>query len=393
MPLLGSHLCSSDSASTSQFFFSSNTLNGVLAVVFAPAAIYILAYGQPSSFGYIFAAVLVIRLVSKLDLFFSLKTSPLSGIGRGGRVKCETFTPAPRQSPAGRKSGSAQSFHTKHFPAITSRSIPFVAPTTIVSTDCPIRKTRRAILNKMSPDKLEELTVKLVGTFNSQGAKEALIIDTLDFVGLVFAATSRQPQYMTVFAELIYRVCHKVLPNNTVEEIIKEQAQVYWGSVCLTSVEKTKGWDQLSPDDQVDLKARHRAKQLSIAEFCGILASAELLQASSPLSWLEKIMFSVLTCSERSSGAPKGSSTEAALELICCGLRGLGPCEDQCLLTDIDQSRFQTLCDSVFNVPTKSPRVRCIIQDLKDLRESGWRALPSWKQALVPTKRRSSPVM
>lgn len=383
-------------SSSSSSISNSRTRNGIVAVFFAPAAIYILAYGQASYFGYLFAFVLVARLILKLDLLVKPKAFPQTSafcIGRDIRLRKEPNVSVtlgtPRQSTTAKKGGITL-LNTAQQSSCAMRITPPVTPTPIISHDCPVRKSRRAILNKMSPDRIDELTEKLLTTFNRRSSREALLEDICDFVDLVFAATSRQPQYMSVFAQLIRRVCNRILRSSDVEDIIKDQAQKYWSTICLTQVERTTTWNDLCSDDQIDARARHRSKQLAIAEFIGILAGHELLHASFPLSWLETLIVPVSTCSQKAGGVPRGSSTEAALELLCCGLRGLGPCEANFLFTDIDQARFDNLCHSVFSLSTQSSRVRCIIQDLKDLRESGWSILPTWKQALVPTKRSSS---
>jgi hypothetical protein len=246
-------------------------------------------------------------------------------------------------------------------------------------------------LNKVSPEKLDELASKLVETFNRFASKEFLMNDAGDFVALVFAAASRQPQYIGVFAELTKRVCGEILSPEVAEEVLTNQSQAHWATVCLLPVEKsTKGWDQLSEDDQTDIRARHKAKQLAVAEFCGLLASYEMVPASFPLQWLETLMRPMAVATAKAGTIQQGSSTEAAVEVVTSAVRGLGPSEAQGLFTDIDQTRFSKLCGTLFGLPGGSSRVKCLLRDLKELRDSGWSKLPTWKQALLPTKRSAS---
>jgi len=138
---------------------------------------------------------------------------------------------------------------------------------------------------------LDELTCKLIETFNEYADESILKKDANDFFSLVFAAASRQPEYVSVFTELLNRISHEILTPEDAEDIILNQCQIHWSSVCLTPVEKTKGWELLiDVEDQQDARARHKSKQLAIAEFCGLLASAGLIPPSFPLTWLETLM-------------------------------------------------------------------------------------------------------
>lgn len=291
------------------------------------------------------------------------------------------FVQGPKASPSTRQSPSS------FLNSPSTVAVP--TPTAIQSQDCTITKTRRGIINKISPDKLDELVVKLVDTFNLHENKKVLAGETSELLTLIFAAASRQAQYIGVFAELIARVSAQVLDPVDAEEILTNQCQHHWSTICISPVERTKGWEQLCEDEQADLRARHRAKQLATAEFCGLLASNGLVPPAFPLLWLETLM-KPISAVATSKNSFQSSSTEAVLEIFCCAVRGLGPSEAQGLFTEIDQERFSDLCRSLFRFSETSCRIKCIIQDLRDLRESEWSKLPTWKQALLPTKRTSS---
>jgi hypothetical protein len=272
----------------------------------------------------------------------------------------------------------------------THRNSAPLQATQIISSDDSLTKLRRGILNKLSPDKLDDLTCKLVATFNTYADTSVQKKDASDFFNLVFAAASRQPEYVSVFTELVGRICCEILNPEDAEDIILNQCQIQWSTVCLTPVEKTKGWDILvDPEDQQDARARHKSKQLAISEFCGLIASSGLVPPSFPLTWLETLMRPI-ALSSQSRIIAKASSLETAVEIICSGVRGLGPSEAQGMLTDADATRFNHLCEVLGSLPTNSSRVKCLIQDLMDLRESGWSKIPIWKQALQPAKRLSS---
>ena len=373
---------SSDSASLSP---ARVLQQGVITACLAPAGMYVLIYGQGIHFAYLFLFIIVSRILLKMDLMSDMK--PFAVLKHATLpAPCVTVRNPGSRATTSRHTGHAQSSRSVTLPRPTQANAPsLLAPTAISSGECPITKVRRGILNKISPDKLAELHLKLVQTFDGSNVES----DASSFFGLVFAAASRQPQYTSVFAELIARVSSDILERQTAEDILTNQCQIHWAGTCMTAAEKTRGWELLSVDDQVDARARHRSKQLAVAEFVGLLASTELIPASFPLSWIESLMRPI-SSSAHSHVTAKTSSTEAAIEIICCVIRGLGHSEAQSLFTDMDQERFNVLCSMLFGIPTNSARVRCMIQDLKDLRESGWSKLPTWKQALVPTKRTSS---
>jgi hypothetical protein len=193
-----------------------------------------------------------------------------------------------------------------------------------------------------------------------------------------------------VFAELLQKVLADITSFETAEAIVSNQCRHSWTQLCLTPVEQSKGWDLLSDDDKSDARTRHREKQMTVAEFCGLLASFELIPASAPLSWLESLLVPIRTTAINQGRIEKESPTEAVIEVICSAVRGLGPSELQGLFTDLDQERFDRLCSGLFSLPVRSSRVKCVLQDLRELRESGWSKLPTWKRALQPTKRDSS---
>lgn len=368
---------------------SSSSGEGLLLACFAPVVVYIIAYGTPIQLAYLFGCIVLARaFLSFRSSISSMKPAQSrSPTAYSGRISIS-------KSSIGRArpiSGVRSSPHSSPKPAPFGRSLSPVVPTAIVSADCPITKLRRSILNKISPEKLDELASRLVETFNRFASGEVRMRDAGDFVALVFTAASRQPQYIGVFAELITRVFVQVIPPEVAEQVLTTQSQIHWSTICLAPVEKsTKNWDQLTEDDQIDIRGRHKAKQLAVAEFCGLLASYELIPASFPLNWLETLMRPMSVAARNAGSVPQGSSTEAAIEVVSSAVRGLGPSEAQGLFTDIDQARFAKLCDTLFGLPSGTSRVKCLLRDLKELRDSGWSKLPTWKLALVPTKRASS---
>ena len=369
---------------------------GLITACFAPTAIYVLIYGEGIHFAYLFAFILLTRILINIDMVSMLKPTVVAPL-----VRPPLRTPMAANRPSFSRphlhatpsvQGPKASPSTRQSPSSFLNSPSTVAvptPTAIQSQDCTLTKTRRGIINKISPDKLDELVVKLVDTFNLHENKKVLARETSELLTLIFAAASRQAQYIGVFAELIARVSAQVLDPVDAEEILTNQCQHHWSTICISPVERTKGWEQLCEDEQADLRARHRAKQLATAEFCGLLASNGLVPPAFPLLWLETLM-KPISAVATSKNSFQSSSTEAVLEIICCAVRGLGPSEAQGLFTEIDQERFSDLCRSLFRFSETSCRIKCIIQDLRDLRESEWSKLPTWKQALLPTKRTSS---
>jgi hypothetical protein len=361
---------------------------GLLIACLAPPVIYIFIHGHAVHFVYLFLGFFIIRsailvckgLVIPTSKFTEShgKTSARLDAVRVSHVPHIRGIPAPRH-------GANRSEKSNG-----GRSVAAPAPTAIRSTDDPIMKTRRAILNKVSPEKLDDLIIKLVSTFQPISKEGEIAQDLGEFVGLVFASASRQPQYIGVFASLLAHIATRVKAGGLWEEILVKQARSHWGDVCLAPVENSQGWEALSSDDQADARTRHRMKQLAVAEFCGLLSAYELVPASHVLSWLETLMRTFDATISQAGSILKESSTEFAVEVVSRALRGLGASEAECIFTDLDQIRFSELCDKLFAMPLTSSRVKCLLQDLKELRESGWCKLPMWKQALLPGKRSST---
>ena len=357
--------------------------DGLLIACLAPAVVYVILHGQTVHFIYLFVCFLVLRvLLGIVEVSKVAYTVPSPVAGKGRTVS----QPLTRSISA---LGPMRGGPRQHRVA-SSKSMARVSPTNIISSDEPRKKARRAILNKISPDKLDDLTEKLVATFDTGSSGERLNEEISECVSLVFAAASRQPQYIHVFADLLGRILKKVETADSAEDILTRQAQTSWATTCLCPVEKTKDWGEMSEDDQLDARTRHRAKQLAIAEFCGLLSTYELLPPFFPLSWLETLLSSTVQGAIKSGHILKDSSTESSVEIILCSLKGLGASEATGLFTDLDQTRFDMLCNRLFALPIESSRVKCLLQDLLELRESGWSKVPNWKRALIPTKRGST---
>ena len=360
----------------------------VITACFGPPAMYVLLYGSTIHFIYLFVAVIVFKLFLLLDI---------SSISKGLPASASTET---TQRHFAKNSPAAISLRDSkrcpmdspriHSQKIVQSRIPVPPATTIVSSDDAITKTRRSLLNKVSPDKLDDISAKLIQTFNMYSEPSILKKDAAEFFSLLFAAVSRQPEYVNVFTELVDRISSAVLDADLSEDLLINQAQIQWSGICLTPVEKSKGWENLMDEqDKQDARVRHKAKQLAVSEFCGLLASANLIPPSFPLTWLESLMRPIVA-STQSRIIANPASLENAVEIVCRGIRGLGQCESRGLFTDMDSVRFGVLCRTMGSLPTLSSRVRCLIQDIMELRESGWSKLPSWKKAMQPTKRLSS---
>ena len=357
----------------------------VTTACFGPPAMYILLYGSTLHFIYLFLAVVVYKIVALFDMVSLSKVVPLDKRYDNVTRKAHKATPSVS---TGRDS--------KRLPLEAARQpqnrerIPAPPATAIVSSDDALTKVRRSLLNKVSPDKLDDIVAKLIQTFNMYSEPSILKKDASELFSLIFAAVSRQPEYVSVFTELVQRITTTVLDSDLSEDLLINQCQMQWSSICLTPAEKTKSWDHLMDEqDKQDARVRHKARQLAISEFCGLVASSGLIPPSFPLTWLETLMRPIVA-STQSRIIANSASLESAVEIICRGIRGLGQCESRCLFTDMDSVRFGVLCRTIATLPALSSRVRCLIQDVIDLRDSGWSKLPSWKQALLPAKRLSS---
>jgi hypothetical protein len=362
----------------------------LLTACFAPAAMYILIYGDTVHFAYLFIAIILSRFALTLDILSLVKTQFLTNPSDDACTQ-KPFAPAqhlrvhvpirPGVTLSRGRLSSARS------PNQASRPKTPISPTLITSSDTDQTKQRRALLNKVSPEKLDDVCEKLVSTFPASSTDQKGVVEV---VGLIFAASSRQPQYNSVFAELLYRLVNRLLPRGSIEDILVNECQMQWSTICLQPVERTKGWSTLSEDDRIDARTRYKSRQLAVAEFCGLIASRGLIPPAYPLSWLEALMQPVAS-SAWSGPISAGSTQEIMLEIICSGIRGLGLSETEGHFTDIDALRFDYLCNTLAALqPAATSRSKCLIQDIIDLRNSGWTQNISWKKALIPTRRLSA---
>ena len=368
----------------SDFSFSA----AVVAACFGPPAMYVLLYGSTLHFMFLFLAVIMFKVFVLFDLNPTSKSITQTVGSRMFQRPTSKAVPGPISVRESKRCPMESPRVNQQRNALPR--IPVPPATQIVSADDAVTKTRRSLLNKVSPDKLDDITAKLTQTFNLYSEPSILKKDAAEFFSLLFAAVSRQPEYVFVFTELVDRISQAVLDCDLSEDLLINQAQLQWSSICLTPVEKTKSWETLIDEqDKQDARARHKAKQLAISEFCGLLASANLIPPSFPLTWLESLMRPIVA-STQSRIIANPASLENAVEIVCRGIRGLGQCESRCLFTDMDSVRFGVLCRTIGSLQTVSSRVRCLIQDIIELRESGWSKLPSWKKAMQPAKRLSS---
>lgn len=357
----------------------------VTTACFGPPAMYILLYGSTLHFIYLFLAVVLYKLITLFDIVSVSKVVPLDKRHENASRKPPRATPSLFSGRDSKKLAFEAARSGR-----SSERISTPSATPIVSSDDALTKARRSLLNKVSPDKLDDIVTKLIQTFNMYSEPSILKKDASELFSLIFAAVSRQPEYVSVFTELVQRITSAVLDTDLSEDLLINQCQIQWSSICLTPAEKTKSWDQLLDEqDKQDARVRHKAKQLAISEFCGLLASSGLIPPSFPLTWLETLMRPIVA-SKQSRIIANSASLENAVEIVCRGIRGLGQCESRGLFTDMDSVRFGVLCKSIGSLPALSSRVRCLIQDVIELRDSGWSKLPSWKKAMIPAKRLSS---
>jgi hypothetical protein len=365
--------------------------HGILTACFAPAVVYVLLNGRTIHFAYLFGVFMVTKVGINLARISKLRSSSVA------RETCNVRgNPDPRRTHTNASIRSSKPTIGTPSPSAASRARATtyqekaqLIPTIIASREDPVLKMRRALLNKVSPDKLVSVCEKLVRSFDSDPF-DSRDKELHSLVTLVFSAASRQPQYIGVFAELLQMVFNELTNPENAMVILTGECQSHWSGICLQTVESRDAWSELSEDDKADMRTRHRLQQLTVAEFCGLLASLELIQPCVPLSWLESLLFPVCVNAERRGALPKGSETEMIIEIVSACVRGMGPSEAEFLFTDLDQDRFGRICDTLFTVPPESSRVRCLLQELQELRESGWSDVPNWKKALKPTKRGTS---
>jgi hypothetical protein len=353
---------------------------GLLTACLGPFAFYVVIYGESIHFILLFVLIVFARIWMNIDLFSHLKTSQGLVPASSTSTLSSGVNRIPRPVSSRMPSSQGRKTSNNSKAALSSGPSLRVSPTVLVSSECSKTKTRRGIVNKVSPDKLEELTAKLVQTFDLSLSPDQIEAEFTELLCLVFAAASRQPQYLSVFVELVAKVARETLEKGRGEILLTKESQEQWSSICLGPVEEVHGWDDLTDEDKADTRTRHRGKQLAIAEFCGLLASHSLIPPSSPLEWVEVLL-------EYMMADLDSSQTESYVELICWVIRGLGMSEELGLFTELDQTRFEAVCERLFSVPISSSRIKCVLQDLRDLRDSNWSKLPNWKLALMPGKR------
>ena len=199
-------------------------------------------------------------------------------------------------------------------------------------------RTRRSLLNRLTPDTFDSVTSQLLTAITSQA-------DVIEVWSLLFEAVQVQTEYQGIYADLAAQVC----ANDAVaRDLLWKQCQSAWAGACLDfSPDKdSRNFQRLRPDEMEELRQKRRYTRKATASMIGVLMRAKLINRDAVMSQLHALL--------------EAESREFAIELVCWVLRSLGEPADPSLLTSLVQRK-----------DAQSMRIRFLIDQVCDASDSG----------------------
>ena len=238
----------------------------------------------------------------------------------------------------------------------------------IKSLDSAITRSRRSLLNRLTPDNPELILKKLIETLQvvqvGEDTQFGFPEDFVEIWCLLFEAAQYQPEFAKIFADFAQRFLSEVRLRS--EEawscalaLLWKQCQSSWSVVCLDFSAEAGGKNtgNLSPDDQEDLRTKLRIKRRAAAE---LLAGFGL---EGLVSWegLQGLLFPIISESNR----------DHVIELVCWFYRGVG--EGWGRIPGLSETWKFVLAKKDF----VSKRIKFLIEDVSKLEQQKQRL---WKK-------------
>lgn len=226
------------------------------------------------------------------------------------------------------------------------------------ATDAEVVRTIKAILNKLTIEKFPQLSKQLLGI--DFGCTRHVMI----LINEIFEKATTQHSYIEMYADLC-ELLHVFFTENPVSDDPRCAFKRLLLSECQHSFERNlvppSNLDQLNDEERLVTEVRYKTRMLGNIRFVGALLARYMLASKVLIAILEELIT---------------DPTPEALETVAALLTVTGP------VFDTKEWQYQKQLEDVFShvqaiVSRKKAccqRVRCLLQDVLDLRSQGWKA-------------------
>eukprot|EP00927_Polykrikos_kofoidii_P071539 TRINITY_DN6779_c0_g2_i1.p1 TRINITY_DN6779_c0_g2~~TRINITY_DN6779_c0_g2_i1.p1 ORF type:complete len:640 (-),score=95.48 TRINITY_DN6779_c0_g2_i1:14-1933(-) len=240
-------------------------------------------------------------------------------------------------------------------------------------TDKEVGRTIKSILNKLTVEKFGPLSEKLMHVQFSTPDHVAILVEE------VFEKSTLQHHFIDMYADLCELLHGFFSDRFPFKRLLLNECQASFERHLKPPVDL----DKLDDDDRIAEETKYKMRMLGNIRFVGALASRRMLATKVILTILQELL---------------GETTEATLESVAALLTVIGP------TLDTKDGNFHQVFDSVFarvkevsRQSTCRPRLRCLLQNVLELRANGWQSArpkrleaPTTLQAVAQTCSASS---
>jgi hypothetical protein len=210
-------------------------------------------------------------------------------------------------------------------------------------------------LNKLTVEKFTQLSSQLLDIKYGCTAHIAILIKE------IFEKATMQHHFMQMYADLCERL-NTFFTENPVSQNKNEGFKKLLLNECQNSFERNltppTTFDQLDLDERTIIEVKYKTRMLGNIRFVGALLARKMLASKVLISILEELM---------------GDKTPEALESVAALLTVTGPAfdtPDWANRPALNAVFFQL--KDIVKKKACCARVRCVLQDLLDLRARGW---------------------
>ncbi|XP_076449980.1 eukaryotic translation initiation factor 4 gamma 2-like [Babylonia areolata] len=222
----------------------------------------------------------------------------------------------------------------------------------------------RGILNKLTPEKFDKLSLELLNV----GIDTPVILKGI--ILLVFEKALEEPKYSRLYAQLCHRLCEDV-PNFEPASSSSSSFRRLLLNKCQDEFEnRSKATEVLDKkdgpltDEEREQFQLAKEKMLGNIKFIGELGKLEMLQESILHRCIQQLL-------EKKKNTPL-RDMEEDMECLCQIMRTVGPRLDTPKAKALMKQYFNRI--EVFASNEELPsRIRFMLQDVMELRDNGWK--------------------
>eukprot|EP00927_Polykrikos_kofoidii_P071538 TRINITY_DN6779_c0_g1_i1.p1 TRINITY_DN6779_c0_g1~~TRINITY_DN6779_c0_g1_i1.p1 ORF type:complete len:921 (-),score=171.88 TRINITY_DN6779_c0_g1_i1:59-2821(-) len=226
--------------------------------------------------------------------------------------------------------------------------------------DMEVARSIKSILNKLTIEKFGQLSQKLMQVQFNKSSHVATLVEE------VFEKSTLQHHFIGMYADLCEQLHDFFGDKFPFKRLLLNECQASFERHLIPP----QGLDKLDAEDRAAAEAKYKMRMLGNIKFVGALLSRRMLASKVMMAILEELL---------------GDPTEAALEAVAALLTVIGPTFDtkEVSIRPALNSFFLRVKD-ISRGPNCCPRLRCLLQNVLELRASGWQSARP-KQIEAPT--------